>query len=247
MIIKSKTFQWVVGIILTGIGIYIMYLQYKKTDPEGDTIIVTNINQVKGEEVDNTGARTKQPHKVDPAVTYVPASVNSSPHENKLPKEEVILSDEYINKAAEKTDIAILILDANNDQVNAVSSGIANLYRSKGYSVTNSLFTAKLFQSPYLRDLENANSKLIDKLELPARVKYIVLGRYSGTTGPGTGENSKFVCRAKLDVRVISSTSRSQINGFELIVFNGHGDIDHAEKGAIEKLMADYSANHLNF
>ena len=245
---ENKTSQWktttIISLILAAIPIYFAYMEYIKPDQKGgDTIVINNPIDKPVNNKDSAGLQPKPEIQSD---HHVPPEIKGASLQNEPSKLDVIIPSEYVNNTVMKSDIAVVILDANNSPVNSITSGIANLYRNKGYVVTNSLFTLRLFQSKYLRQLENANSQLIEKLELPSLVKYVVIGTYSKTLEPNTGEYVKVVCRANLNVRVISCNSRSQIDGFELAVSNGHDDPQHAEKGAIEKLMVDYSTNHIN-
>jgi len=154
--------------------------------------------------------------------------------------------DGLINNVPAETDMAVLIVDNNNQAVNGISSDITNLYRGKGHLVTNSLFTNKLLSSKCLGELMNSNSQLITRLNLPSHLKYIVVGKYSKSFRNSDGDNVKVVCDADLDIRVIGCATKSQIDGFEISESFGHNDNQHAEKGVIMKIVSNFSVNHLN-
>ncbi|SFD85620.1 hypothetical protein SAMN05518672_103537 [Chitinophaga sp. CF118] len=250
--------QWQANIILSitiaAISALFAYLQYIKPDPKsntivvkGDTMIVNDGIELNGRKMNISGIMPQiQQNPAINTVTKSPPAINNTIHQGESTTVNTVVPDEYVNKTVSQADIAVAIIDAARSPNNMITSSIANLYRSKGYVVTGSLFKLKLFQSEFFEELENANSTLIGKLELHTHVKYVVIGIYSRILEAGTGEYALVVCRANLDVHVISCETQSQVDGFELAVSNGHGDVQHAEKGAIEKLMADYSANHLN-
>jgi hypothetical protein len=187
-----------------------------------------------------------QPKKEKNSTPINPQNKNTQQTEQLKKDDAEIKLDGFINEVGAETDMAVLIIDNYSQPVNSISSDIANLYRNKGHLVTNSLFTTKLLNSKYLNDLMNSNSQLIKALNLPSNLKYLLIGKYSKSFDKGDGENVKIICRANLDVRVISCVSKSQIDGFEISVSNGHDDSQHAEKWAIKKLISDFSLNHLN-
>ncbi len=150
----------------------------------------------------------------------------------------------YINNTSPKSDIAVLVIDNNNRSINSISSEIATLYRSKGHSATTSLFTNSFLNSPYLNEVQTGNSKVIDKLGLASQVSYIVIAKYSNDFN--SGEQTKWISRANLDVSVISCLSKSQVDGFTIAVSNGFDDKQHAEIGAKEKIILSYKTSHLN-
>jgi hypothetical protein len=168
-----------------------------------------------------------------------PAKKTFSPLRPDAPANVVLLNDGAFNK-----DVAVLVIDDHNDLQSDLSSKIASLYKGLGFSTTNSLFTPRFINSRYLKDVENSSSAILDKLKLPSYVKYIVIGRYSNAFE--TGEFTRFISRANLKVTVISCITRSELDAFHIAVANAYDDKDHAEQGAIEKLLTDYKTNHLN-
>jgi hypothetical protein len=128
--------------------------------------------------------------------------------------------------------------------MNSFASEIANLYRSKGHTVTVSLFTSEFFSSKHLNDVKNANSSVLNKLGVASQVDYIVFAKYSNYFDPG--EQIKWISRASLEVSIISCISKSLKDGFEIPISSGHFDKQNAEKGAKEKILSAYSTSHLN-
>jgi hypothetical protein len=157
---------------------------------------------------------------------------------------EELFIDSMINKI-QKVDVAVSVIDSNNRLINSLSSEIASLYRDKsGKTVSTSLFTEDFFESNYVDKLFNANSQLIGRLDLLSRTKIIVICRYSNKFD--AGELAKYISRASLDIVVISSVSSSKIDGFQIDASNPYDDKVHAEKGAKEKIIDEYSKKHLN-
>lgn len=149
----------------------------------------------------------------------------------------------FINQETNNNDIAVMILNDRNDVDNSISTNVSDLYRNKGFSVTNSLFTDRFTSTNCFSRVENADSETLGKLGLPPHLKYIVLGRYSNVFE--NGGYTKFICRARLKISLISCPGKSLVTSFELRAANGFDDKDHAEQGALEKLLEDYRLNHL--
>lgn len=137
-------------------------------------------------------------------------------------------------------DIALLIIDNNRKSMTNVASAVANLYRNKSYSVSTGVFTHVFINSKYVGEVAGGDISILSKLILPSSLKYIVVGKY--TSRMDNGQRTTFICRAGLDVTVISVQEKMQVDGFELTVANGYDDEEHARAGAIEKLMDQYKA-----
>jgi hypothetical protein len=150
----------------------------------------------------------------------------------------------YVNNIKEKVDVAVLIIDSNNNPVSSLSAGVANLYHTQnGQTITTSLFTTEFLASKYVKGLLNANSQLINNLNLSSKAKFVVIGIY--TKDFEAGEMTKYLCRASLDVVVISCDQTSRVDGFQIEASNNYNDKGHAEKGAKEKILEEYQREHL--
>ncbi|MDP1762554.1 MAG: hypothetical protein Q8L07_01620 [Sediminibacterium sp.] len=244
-----------VSIIVTIlIGVPSVYFAYKGFVKSGPKIVSTSTKDTAGDVSDKvTYTPSKPPILINnhsPIIRHDPQQINThvfnkSNQPIEIKKEEVAFnSGEFVNETTSEMDIAIIIIDNNKQSLNSISSDIANLYRSSNHSVTTSLFTAVFFHSKYLDELINSNAQLIVKLNLSSHAKYIIVGKYSNAFE--TGDYTKFISRATLDVVIISCATKSQIDGFTLSAANGYDDKEHAEKGAKEKLILDYKRNHLN-
>jgi hypothetical protein len=234
----------------------IFYFLQKNKTSNSDTIkkdpLIQKYDTVKETPTVVTDKVTKPITKQDSKVNENNKEIipNTSKKENEIPSNDSAKNipenetNNYINNTTTKSDIAILIIDNNNHQISSISSDIANLYRGKGYSVNTSLFTSSFFNSNYLSEVQSANSRIIEKLNLADHVKYIVIGKYSKSIDPG--DEVKWICRASLDVTVIACSSKSQADGFLISVSNGFDDKQHAETGAIEKIVQSFKISHLN-
>ncbi|MEO6729511.1 MAG: hypothetical protein ABIM99_06340 [Candidatus Dojkabacteria bacterium] len=150
----------------------------------------------------------------------------------------------YLNEIEGKNEICVVVLDHNNHPISSITSQIANLYRSQARSVTTSLFSSRFFRSEYFMGLQNADTQVFNGLDLASHVNYVIIAQYSNEFD--TGDYTKYISRATLDVRIISCTLKSQTDGFKITVANGFDDKAHAESGAIEKLLDNYRINYLN-
>lgn len=266
-VLATKTLHWtkrgvVIGIIIGAISILVTILiaqgiigpaEKTKTIPDQPTQtesqkILTapdSANSVKKEIMENTTVPfSKMNQNTIIIKPTIPITVNHT-QSNSIPKD--ITADEtnnYINITTTKSDIAVLVIDNNNNPINSISSEIASLYRTKGYSVTTSLFTNSFITSGYLNEVRTANSRIIDKLRLASQVNYIIIAKYSNNFEPG-GE-TKWISRANLDVTVTSCASKSQQDAFLISVSSGFDDQQHAETGAKEKIITSFKASHLN-
>lgn len=171
--------------------------------------------------------------------------INTGQAEKTGNKPDVKDSDakDYTNQQNIENDIAVVIINDQNVIDNAISTNVSELYRDKGFSVTNSLFTDRFTNTRYFSKVENADLETLGKLGLSQHLKYIVLGRYSNVFE--NGNYTKFICRARLKISLISCSSKSLVSSFELRAANGFDDKDHAEQGALEKLLQAYRLNHL--
>lgn len=247
---NNNLLQWIIGALLVPIGIAFFCnksIQPIIIQPNKDTITVINnlppSNLVNA--VPNPRKQKESPQPTNDRKEIITQLGNPQQQPSEIKKEEgAINPGEFINEATSESDIAIIIVDNNKQSINSISSDIANLYRSSNHSVTTSLFTTAFFHSKYLDELINSNTQLIAKLNLSSHAKYIIVGKYSNAFE--TGDYTKFISRATLDVVIISCVTKSQIDGFTLSATNGYDDKEHAEKGAKEKLILDYKRNHLN-
>ena len=153
----------------------------------------------------------------------------------------------FVNHSAKIADIAIVIA-SDGDMNGQIASQIGTLYEEQGHSTTTSQFTSAFVNSDAFKGLEHAESSVIDQLNLPATLKYVVLGTYSNQIedGSNNGGYTKYVSRGKLKISIVSCERKSQLNSFSINVANGYDDKDNAEAGAIEKILKDYKVNHLN-
>jgi hypothetical protein len=135
-------------------------------------------------------------------------------------------------------DIAVLIIDSNRKMITGVASAVANLYRNKSYSVSTGVFTYPFINSKYVDEVAGGDISILSKLVLPSSLKYIVVGKYKSAME--NGQRTRFICRAGLDVTVISVQRKMQVDGFELTTANGYDDEEHARAGATEKLIDQY-------
>lgn len=202
----------------------------RSENQEKDKVIIIPTKEVNGNlnsKIQNDPTKTEEYSKGNPSKTDIPDGINA-----------------YVNTSSTKYDVAVLIIDNNNRVLSSLSSEIASLYRSKGYLVTTSLFTGDFLNSKYLSDIQSANSRSIEKLGLAPQVNYIIIGKYSNEFD--TGEMTKWISRATLDVVIVSCISKSQADAFRIDQANGYDDKQHAEKGAREKVVLTYKASHLN-
>lgn len=148
--------------------------------------------------------------------------------------------DGYLNKHDTKLDIAVLILDDNGQFVNELSSSIATIYRNQGQSVTSSLFTTSFIQSKYLSELRNANSQVLDMLNLNTHVNFIALGKISYSFRKGTLGVQTIICIANIEMSIISANQKTLNNSFSFFV-NGNGvSKSQAREEALRKLVNKY-------
>ena len=154
--------------------------------------------------------------------------------------------DGYTNKISSKLDVAILITDDSGQSTNDISSKIASIYRDRGFSVSNSLFTTSFIKSDYLSELQNSSSKVIDMLNLNERSKYIVIGKINYSFREGTLSVGTTICNAKISINIISVNQKSTKKDFAISV-NGNGVSEsqakeNAQQLLINKYTSEYSS-----
>ncbi|MFN8250242.1 MAG: hypothetical protein U0V75_00065 [Ferruginibacter sp.] len=179
-----------------------------------------------------------------------PRQPNKPPEQNrKAPISEVVPQAKedfsvYVNPSASKKDIAVIVLDKNNVPLLSMASEIAGLYQQNGHTATTSLFTFEFFNSKYVQDVQYANSKILEKLELQSKADYLVFAKYSNEFE--SGDLTKWISRANLEVSIIDCSTKSLVTSFSLPRNNGFDDKRNAEEGAKEKIMLAYKTSHLN-
>jgi len=242
---KPKTPLWakiIIGVTTTVLAAIIMKGVNRVVPDNTSTQPVNNNYTDKSITINNN--IKKQAENNTPS-TSIPKHIKVNDYSSvQLQQASVLTDTKLINEQNSSTDIAILILNSHNIADNSLAADIAGLYKDKGFSVSSSLFTQNFINLNYFDKVENGDSQIIQELKLPAGLKYIVLGKYENEFEDGS--YTKYISRARLNVSIISCATKSQSNSFELRVANGYDDKDHAEEGAIEKLIEDYKANHLN-
>jgi hypothetical protein len=156
------------------------------------------------------------------------------PHTEDIAQPKPLNKDEYVYELSQN-DIAIIIVDENDNPVNKVTSEIANYFRRRGYVVTESLFKQNFYKSPYVQQLEFVDSRLFDLFNLQVYAKNVFFGRYSKSIKEGS--YTTYVCIGQLDAKIISCVKKSTVNSRPLYTSNGFNDKLRAERGTIEKLI----------
>jgi hypothetical protein len=233
-----KTIAGILAIIVSGLTIYGFF---RVNTPTNNTFKTTvNIASKPEQGGSRTTKTVDPPHQASPAHTVRKDSLNDS----QKSAEPLVSYSDFVNNGEDKKDIAVLVVDNDGEFQNSLASKIAGLYQVKGYSVSRSLFRYNFIKSKYLARLENADADIIDRLNLSQTVKYVVIGHYSNSFE--NGEYTKYISRAQFKVSIISCSYKSQLDAFKIGVANGFDDKDHAEQGAIEKIVTDYQLNHSN-
>lgn len=245
---------WLFVCLIAGAVLFFLFQQNKNSDSDTTSKKPTasNNDSIKSSPTDNgntvviiptNNTGQKESGTVKVVTQSEPVKETEKPITLPQDKTDENISN-YINLASAKSDIAVVVLDDNNRQMNSFAAEIANLYQSKGHTVTVSLFKNDFFSSKYLNEVGSANKSVLDKLGLASQVDYIVFAKYSNYFDPG--EQVKWISRANLEVSIISCVSKSVKDGFEIPISSGHFDKQNAEKGAKEKILSAYSTSHLN-
>jgi hypothetical protein len=141
-------------------------------------------------------------------------------------------------------DISILIVDDNKLPEDELSSLIAAIYRSQGYSVTISLFTPSFIKSQYLPELQNANGQVITSLKLDSCVNTVIIGQVAYTFRNGTLEAGTTICNARIRINIISAKQKSLLNSYSFSV-NANGVSEVQAKGqALTKLFDKFKTEY---
>lgn len=148
----------------------------------------------------------------------------------------------YINKSSSKSDVAILIVDEEGRIDNPLASRIAEIYREQKLVVTTSLFKTSIIRTSYLEEVVQGNSSVIEQLTLPSNTNFVVIGRISYKFDIGTKQ--KYISRPKLDISIISCSSKTQIDSFTLSEPYPSNFEDAAKAHAITKVLDKYKSEH---
>lgn len=241
---------WLILTLLIGAALFYLHIyppdnKDERAENHSETLSIDtskNLKQRIERPRDTIIVTTKtSPTYVSPEQIIQPIKVKEVTEEKKQLVQHEIKA--YINNLP-KSDVAIVVVDNNIKSIPFLSSKIAGLYHNQGHSVNISLFTNDFLNSDYLTEVQMGNSKIIDELELPAHANYVVIGKYSQNFDKG--ESTTWVCRAKLEVSIISCTLKRQIDGFQITASNGFDDQQNAENGAREKILSAYKNLHSN-
>ncbi|MBN1819636.1 MAG: hypothetical protein JW833_02910 [Prolixibacteraceae bacterium] len=242
--VKKKKFRIIsfTAIIITLLGL-IIFIQLnqkptenKKNKPE----LLENSPNIEKDSIQSEEEKSEEKNNIK---EEKPENKNLAETEKIEPAD---VTDEYLNNLNTKFDIALLIIDENEQQENELMSQIAALYRNQGYSVTYSLFTTKFIQSEYLPELQNANSQVIKMLKTDTLINTIVLGEVTYSFRNGTLVVGTIICNATIKMNIISAIQKSLINSFSFSV-NGNGVSEsqakeHAFSKLFDKFKEEYSS-----
>jgi hypothetical protein len=243
---NEKSFKirgpWIVG--LSAIVAAVLPIIYAKNEKEKvvtspPLTIINQIEQPKNQNQQRTSI--VKPPFVE-SRDHQPSSTSLQSSNPGVKIEPVISFKSFVNQNT-SADIAVAIINTGGEFVGSINGAIINLYRSIGMTGTGSLFTPSFFQSKYFNDVFNINQEVLSSMGVNSLVKYIAVGKYFHEFEQG--QYMKYVCHARLDMVIISTTNLQEVNRFTITVSGSHEDKFHAEAAAIEKLTSNYQYNHL--
>lgn len=151
----------------------------------------------------------------------------------------------YINKGIGRSDVSVIVLDKNNNTLNAVASEIAKIYRLNGNNASIGLIRTGFFTKPQFRELQEGNSEVIDKLNISSYTDYLVIGTISYAFRSGKLVEGTIVCNASMSVTIISTQNKSIEQSFAISNAIGNGaDKSQAQEEAHRKLIGRYYQDH---
>lgn len=243
---NEKRFK-VRGSIIAGICTIIaavITILYSKNDSHSTVVIPvpTFIKEVQTSTQSNPGRRPdRNAGAIIPHLDQ-PISASETEKEDVKPIEPPVPLHSFVNQMT-RADIAVSIVHSTGEYNSPINAAIISLYRNIGMSGTSSLFTPSFYQSGYFNELYGVSHQLLNNLGVDDLVKYIAVGKYAIEFEEG--QYMKYVCRARLEMVLISTKNLQEVNRFTITVSGSHEDKYHAEAAAIEKLSDNYQHNHL--
>jgi hypothetical protein len=181
--------------------------------------------------------------------TVVPVLVNEEPPNgvtNTKPSQEEDYSA-YLNTSFTKTnqniEVAVTIINPNNEIEPSVSSDIAEIYKNTGNNVNNGLIRSNFIGKPAFLKLFEGNTDIIQKLKLGNYTDYLVLGKLNYKFKQGKLVNNTIICDATLNVSEISVND--MLNNSFTVNGKGNGASEsQAQEYALRDLLGNYSQDH---
>lgn len=145
-----------------------------------------------------------------------------------------------ITNSSGKTNIAVTIVDENENISSSISTSIADIYNQKGNSGNTGLLRSSFIHKSGFQELFEGNSEIIEKLKLSNHADYVALGKIQYSTSKGTLVEGTFVCTASITMSIISANQKSIAKSFSFSE-NGNGVTEtQAKEAATEKLINKY-------
>lgn len=175
-----------------------------------------------------------------------PSSASTKPNaQNYLEPKTVELREEdfssYINTSSNKSNIAVIIVDANGNISPDASSAIANIYKKSGKSTSTGLIRSIFLKKPEFEELKEGNSNIIERLKLKSYTDNLAIGKITYSIRKGTLVDETIVCTASISMSIISIINKSIEQSFTISNANGNGVTESQAQGnAFQKLLDKY-------
>jgi hypothetical protein len=165
--------------------------------------------------------------------------------ESKTSKPKAVDYTSYINTSLNKSNVSVIIVDANGNLSTSASSAIAYIYRKTGKSTSMGLIRSAFIKKPEFQELWEGNSDVIKKLKLKDYTDYLALGRINYSMRSGTLVSGTIICSASISMSIISTNGKSIAQSFTISNANGNGATkSQAQENALQKLLDKYYNEH---
>lgn len=170
---------------------------------------------------------------------------NTTSNNNSAKKEDF---SSYINttisKTANYTNIAVTIIDADDNISSSISSSVADVYTKSGMMGINGLLRNSFVHQSSFQKLVEGNSEIIAELKLSNHTDYLALGKIQFSIKNSNLVSGSFVCTATLTMNIISIGEKALFKSFSLNATGNGATESQAQEEAIQRLINKYSNDY---
>lgn len=149
-----------------------------------------------------------------------------------------------ISKTPNYTNIAVTILDPDENISSSISSSVADIYTKSGMMGINGLFRNSFVHQSSFQKLFDGNSEIIAELKLSNHTDYLALGKIQFSIKNGNLVSGSFVCTAALTMNIISIGEKALFKSFSLNATGNGATESQAQEEATQRLINKYSNDY---
>jgi|GEM_PF-3362407 len=212
----AKNILFIINIIVSLIGLYNTYLQYRKenlsNNPAAKAVVIKNI-LILG--------------LIVGVLNMIPILINYFNVEKSFENDV----------STETMKIAVIIIDIENHSIHDISKKVAARLNKNKINVTTSLFTNQFVIDGIFDKIFDGDAEVIQSLKLSEYCDYLILGKSSASYNEGSEFQGMITATVSIRINIISSKTGNGKGYFDVSEPGAGFSKAEAEKLASERIL----------